>query len=49
VRCSGRYDLSSEHASVISLLSPQGEILRQSSMLGKADPQLLELITRGTE
>jgi protein SCO1/2 len=37
------------HASVISLLSPQGEILRQSSMLGKADPQLLELITRSTE
>jgi protein SCO1/2 len=30
------------HASVITLLSPAGEIVAQSSMLGKADGALLE-------
>jgi protein SCO1/2 len=29
------------HASVISLLTPQGEIAAQSTVLGKADPRLL--------
>jgi protein SCO1/2 len=29
------------HASVITLLTPQGEIAAQSTVLGKADPQLL--------
>jgi protein SCO1/2 len=30
------------HASVITLLSPTGEIVAQSSVLGKADGALLE-------
>jgi len=32
------------HSSIISLLTPQGEIARQSSMLGKADAALLEAL-----
>jgi protein SCO1 len=32
------------HASVISLLNSRGEVVVQSSMLGKADPKLLEAI-----
>jgi hypothetical protein len=33
------------HSNVISLLSPQGEVVRQSSVLGKADEALLQALT----
>jgi protein SCO1/2 len=33
------------HSSVITVLSPQGVILAQSSVLGKADPTLLNALT----
>lgn len=36
---------SYNHSSIISLLTPQGEIARQSSILGKVDAALLETLT----
>lgn len=33
------------HSSVITLLSPQGEIVKQSTLLGKADGALLEALS----
>jgi protein SCO1/2 len=33
------------HSSVITLLSPQGEIVKQSTLLGKADAALLEALS----
>lgn len=38
-------DGSYNHSSIISLLTPQGEIARQSSILGKVDAALLETLT----
>lgn len=35
------------HASVISVLSPQGEIRQQSTMLGRADERLLATLRQG--
>jgi protein SCO1 len=32
------------HSNVISLLSPEGEIVKQSSMLGKADVALIQAL-----
>lgn len=34
------------HSSVITVLSPEGRILRQSSMLGRADPDIVGVIDR---
>jgi len=39
-------DGSYNHASVISLLTPQGEIAAQSSMIGKADDRLSAALRR---
>jgi protein SCO1/2 len=33
------------HSSVITLLSPQGEIVKQSTVLAKADPDLLQAVS----
>lgn len=34
------------HSSVVALLTPDGEIAAQSSQMGQADPQLLEVLMR---
>jgi protein SCO1 len=39
-------DGSYNHSSIVSLLTEQGVIARQSSMLGKADPELVEALRR---
>jgi protein SCO1/2 len=39
-------DGSYNHASIISVLTPQGVIARQSSVLGKPDPALVEVLAR---
>jgi protein SCO1/2 len=39
-------DGSYNHSSIVSLLTPRGVIARQSSVLGKADPELVEALGR---
>ena len=39
-------DGSYNHSSIVSVLTPRGVIARQSSVLGKADPALLEVLGR---
>lgn len=42
-------DGSYNHSSIVTLLSPEGEIAAQSSELGKADPELLAALAKITQ
>jgi protein SCO1 len=37
------------HSSIVTLLTPEGEIAVQSSELGKADPELLAALAKLTQ